>query len=505
MQQYQKQKGYTMVLFIAFIIAVLLAGFSLYDNGTVASERIRMQNTADATAYSTMNVLSRDMNFIAYTNRAMVANQVAMAQMVGLSSWIHMLDRMIQNIDDVATWAQLFPPVGVPLKRVTKIIATITDKGKRAFDKFAGFTIKALDAYGLVISKSQHGFQIITVDMAVATYNEVSKANDADIKQGFVTGTYAAMTLAKTWKKELDRNKYASTRRGRDQKRWLARYREFAGVVRDSRDPFSSKRSRPWMNWIGAGLAGFSLKASIQKIGGTDFREVKQGRGRNLQWEWTAMDTVSFWLRVKTWWSTKTFEAIPMGGGAAHALNGGRRGNKDNFAYRSQSRNQATFFNQGSRLDEKKKWRRWGNGAWQNGMTASQAAYVDRGNNLERTKGLRAFWDLKKNEKKDTGPQMISMLTKDTDKVRLQQTLDEESTDYNRSATFNIEQQGSIANETLYGLSKAETYFSRPKDLWPRPDGYREYGNLYNPFWQTRLIDTNIKERLAAIAAAHLM
>jgi len=495
-----------MVLFLAFIAAILLAGFSLYDNGTVASERIRMQNTADATAYSTMNVLTRDMNFIAYTNRAMVANQVAMAQMVGLSSWIHMLDRMIQNIDDVATWAQLFPPVGVPLKRVTKIIATITDKGKRVFDKFAGVTVKVLDAYALGISKSQGAFQKATAEMAVGTYNEVSKANDGDIKKGFVKGVYVLKKLADSWEQDVERNRIASTRRGNaSRERQLKRFREFARVVRDSRDPFSSKRSDPWMNWMGAGLGGFSMKASIQKKGGTDFMEVKQGRGKNLQWEWTAMDTVSFWLKIKTWWKTYTFEAIPMGGGAAHALNKNRRRNRGNFAYRSQSRNQATFFNRGSQLDEKKKWRHWGNGALDNRMSGSQAAYVDRGNNIERTEGLRAFWDLKRNDKKDTGPQMISMLTKESKSVRLQQTLDSESSQYDRGDTLKIEQQGSIVNEKLYGLSKAETYFSRPRDLWPRPDGYREYGNLYNPFWQTRLIDTNNEERLAAIAAAHLL
>ena len=56
--------------------------------------------------------------------------------------------------------------------------------------------------------------------------------------------------------------------------------------------------------------------------------------------------------------------------------------------------------------------------------------------------------------------------------------------------------------DPLYGVAKAETYFSRPRDLWERSDKYREYGNLYNPFWQTRLIDTTATERFAAVLAA---
>lgn len=105
-----------MVLFLAFISSVLLAGFSLYDNGTVATERIRMQNTADATAYSTATVLARDMNFIAYTNRGMVANQVIIAQIIGMSSWIHMLDMFAERIDTIMDYVQIVAWVGTALK-----------------------------------------------------------------------------------------------------------------------------------------------------------------------------------------------------------------------------------------------------------------------------------------------------------------------------------------------------------------------------------------------------
>ena len=70
------------------------------------------------------------------------------------------------------------------------------------------------------------------------------------------------------------------------------------------------------------------------------------------------------------------------------------------------------------------------------------------------------------------------------------------------SHTFplSVEEQGSIAGDSLYGLSKAETYFSRPRDLWLRADNKREYGNLYNPYWQTRLIENNGIEQAAASA-----
>ncbi len=116
-----------------------------------------------------------------------------------------------------------------------------------------------------------------------------------------------------------------------------------------------------------------------------------------------------------------------------------------------------------------------------------------------------AYYDLKSDEQKDTGPNMVGILSKNSNSLKVQKTLDETDPNYNRSEIFKIEEKGGILQDKLYGLAKAETYFSRPKDLWSRNDGYREYGNLYNPFWQTRLIDITNKERLAAVAAAHLL
>ncbi|WP_426360248.1 hypothetical protein ACPUVO_08560 [Pseudocolwellia sp. HL-MZ19] len=140
----------------------------------------------------------------------------------------------------------------------------------------------------------------------------------------------------------------------------------------------------------------------------------------------------------------------------------------------------------------------WGDGSWKNSISSSFATSYDQNNNLNNTGGLYSFYDLKEDTKKDTGPSIVAMLTKPTNKLRVQETLDDESNTYNRSDTIAIEEQGSVAGNSLYGLSKAETYFSRPKDLWARADNMREYGNLYNPFWQTRLIDNNATEQATA-------
>lgn len=52
----------------------------------MSCEKRQLQNAADATAYNISTLEARDLNFSAYTNRSMVANEVALAQMVSLMS-----------------------------------------------------------------------------------------------------------------------------------------------------------------------------------------------------------------------------------------------------------------------------------------------------------------------------------------------------------------------------------------------------------------------------------
>jgi len=67
---------------VAALIALLL-----FNSGMLASAKTRLQNAADAGAYSAALLQARDHNFAAYTNRSMGANQVAVVQLVSLKSY----------------------------------------------------------------------------------------------------------------------------------------------------------------------------------------------------------------------------------------------------------------------------------------------------------------------------------------------------------------------------------------------------------------------------------
>src|SRR5262245_59045860 len=82
-----REHGQALVFALFTSVLVIVAMLAMYSMGGQAIEKIKLQNTADAAAYSAVVAEARDYNFSAYTNRAMVANQVAVAQFVGMTSW----------------------------------------------------------------------------------------------------------------------------------------------------------------------------------------------------------------------------------------------------------------------------------------------------------------------------------------------------------------------------------------------------------------------------------
>jgi hypothetical protein len=82
------QRGQALLFVTVTMLVVLLAMLAMYSIGQLVNEKTRLQNTADAAAYSAAIVQARDYNLTAYMNRAMIANDVSVAQTVGMMSWI---------------------------------------------------------------------------------------------------------------------------------------------------------------------------------------------------------------------------------------------------------------------------------------------------------------------------------------------------------------------------------------------------------------------------------
>jgi len=67
------------------------------------------------------------------------------------------------------------------------------------------------------------------------------------------------------------------------------------------------------------------------------------------------------------------------------------------------------------------------------------------------------------------------------------------------AAKSNLDVGDGTASNCMRALSKAEAYFSRPSDIYGRADGKTEYGSLYSPYWQARLLPNNLLEQAASM------
>jgi hypothetical protein len=85
------QQGQAMVLGCVSVLVMALVLFSILNVNRSLHERIRLQHTADASAFSMAVAEARAFNFYAYSNRAIASAYVAIATMHAYMSYIAML------------------------------------------------------------------------------------------------------------------------------------------------------------------------------------------------------------------------------------------------------------------------------------------------------------------------------------------------------------------------------------------------------------------------------
>jgi hypothetical protein len=107
------------------LFGVLIASAVLvvmFNAGTKVTEKSQVANAADAAAYSGAVWTARHLNFMAYTNRAMVANHIGVGHFVSYVSWVRYIDETIDAIED---YARFIPYAGEYVTMVEEIIAEV--------------------------------------------------------------------------------------------------------------------------------------------------------------------------------------------------------------------------------------------------------------------------------------------------------------------------------------------------------------------------------------------
>lgn len=133
------------------LFGVLIAGavlVTMFNTGQRITEQSQVVNAADAAAYSGAVWTARHLNFMAYSNRAMVANHVAVGHLVSYVSWIRYVHDSIESIDRIT---QFIPYVGQYVDAVEQLAAGIRDTTQRA----AEFAVPAVDAWNANLRAAQ--------------------------------------------------------------------------------------------------------------------------------------------------------------------------------------------------------------------------------------------------------------------------------------------------------------------------------------------------------------
>jgi hypothetical protein len=248
--------------FLLMVMAALLAGMLfVFDSGQLIAAKVRLLGAADAAAYSAATWQARSLNFQGYMNRAIVANEVAIAQWVSLQSWSSYMNQVLQKSAAVST---VVPPLRVPMQALARSWSATNRGLQRALPLLEA----AASRWNVAVLANA---ERVAANSALAAADDlavqIGAGNVANAQAGEASGALRALNSAR-WLA----HSASSTQRGDGR----ARLKQ---VVMDSRDGFTA--SRGWN--LGVPLTG------LRKRGGTDL----------LGYDgWRGMDTLSFRVPV---------------------------------------------------------------------------------------------------------------------------------------------------------------------------------------------------------------
>ena len=254
---YGRERGQVLALLL-LLWAALLGGLLLvFNSGQIVAAKVRLVGAADAAAYSAAVWQARALNFQAYMNRGIVANEVATAQLVSLRSWSTYMDQIVR---EAATVSSVAPPLAAPMQTLARGWGSVNEGLQRALPLLEAATSRwNVD----VLSRAEYLADLTTPATAASLAHDVAVANVPEL-HGEAPSRVFALDDARRWQALTD-----SHGRNGDERRRLR------DVVMASRDGFS--RSRDW-------TFGLPPLVTLKKRGGTDLLGYDS---------WRAMDTAA--------------------------------------------------------------------------------------------------------------------------------------------------------------------------------------------------------------------
>ena len=419
-----------------------MALFFLFNTGQLSSEKTKLVNTADAVAYSAGVMHARALNFDAYTNRALMANEIMIAQMVSISSWVQYAQGHVEKVGPlncldvefaVPVWLGLkeyFPLCFILSLPVTEVIIDVV---KEAVDVVAPIVVTASEAAKFNLQAAQNAMFASFLSARKELMQQVADANY--LNDGVVEVDPAPLTDNY---KLFDGDFFIAQRSGDER----TRFRE-AELSAAQKDGFVKNRSwtsspSPFPPCI-AGPRGIAERSGATGLIGFD--------------EWKAGDKAS--LSVESWHvhlfsaGCETDVTYPLGDGSQSA-------NTDASSSSDWSYSGVPSFYE---------------------LSTKALAYGPGNPDIEKQDPRLKF------------------------SVRLTRAKTQAKTSAGRSAIKPAGQmaiyQGREAKDVMAAVATSEVFFERSA---ARADGYKELASLFNPYWQVHLMTNSAADVATAVA-----
>ena len=458
----RKENGQSLIIGTVFLASIVMSLLYLFNISQQNLNKTKLQNSADATVISGAQLLARDLNFKAYTNRAMVANHVAVAQYVGLSYWGNFVEETGENISNVTAAIPIVGQVAAGVRSVLSYMNAIIQPAMTGAVVFTDYVNSGLSASQSIMNTAT------TFGFVDTSYNILEK-NDPSAYVSLASAVNVGDFIYSDWSDfqgQFDRNDSTG------------RYDEHFKLITSSVDPFTENRSFNW-DLFPFEFNLFPIKLKTKQAGGTEL--FKNGNSAEV---WSAMDTLGFHFETfscKLWSGCKWRGGeIPTGWGASHAGS-----DKDTRKYTNKN-----YYGKSRKINK----------------NSSKFAYQNESDINSAYSGLQSFYDIKSTNNKNIAPMVTLVISKDFDDIRTSQSLKvgTENKENTKIIDIDLEEKRVSSSDKITVMSKAKIYYFRDSSMWGRSDSKWEYGNLYNPYWQVTLNDTSKDERrfFSALAMA---
>ncbi|HZI14012.1 MAG TPA: pilus assembly protein [Myxococcus sp.] len=175
------ERGQAMVIGAVSMLVVAVTVMASVSIGHGVYEKIKLQDAADAQAYSIAVKEARAYNFLAYTNRAMIIHYSAMLTVMSYVSHAVYLDQTVANI---ASILQAIPGIGAVFTAIKNAI----EAWKTAVETVSQVLIPALTLLNVALWAAQESMLVGTLaDLVTASNTDAVKKTDPKAKIGVAT------------------------------------------------------------------------------------------------------------------------------------------------------------------------------------------------------------------------------------------------------------------------------------------------------------------------------